>query len=286
VKTSDHACLVRGLTLHRREWLPDAAPCAAVAMVHGQGDAIDRYESSVARWFTDRGIACTGIDLPGHGQSPGRRGAVPAMAFAHATVRVSFEAAQQLAKGCPVGLFAHSMGGLLALDWLGDPANPRPDFLWLSSPLVDPRHRQPAWRVTTCRILARLLPHTTLSTGVRKADCREDTTGIATSPAVALLHSRVNFRWATELLAAGERLRETVPRPPRELPGLLTQGLADPVCPPENAPRLFEWLPCSEKHLVEIRDGRHETFDDKCREAVHAAADAWLGSLRGKFGIR
>jgi len=276
VTAVDRQTDIRGITLHRREWRPTGQPRAVMVLIHGQGDAIDRYECSVVRRLVAHGIACTGIDFPGHGRSPGKRGDIPDLAFARATMHAACDAAAHLAPGAPVGVFAHSMGGLLAIDWLAAPDAPRPAFLWLSSPLVNPRHRQPKLLLTASRILGQLAPWLTLHSRVRPGDCRRDDPQIDLSPAIATLHDRIRLGWAIELLAVADRLSQSVASLPARLPVLLTQGLADPVCPADFARRLFAALPCAPKRLVEIPAARHEPFDDSCRDQLLAAAAAWL----------
>ena len=46
---------------------------AVIVLVHGRGDHIQRY-ASWADLFIKEGFAFTGVDLPGHGRSEGRRG--------------------------------------------------------------------------------------------------------------------------------------------------------------------------------------------------------------------
>ncbi len=46
---------------------------AVIVLVHGLGEHILRYDSW-ADMFMKEGIAFTGVDLPGHGRSEGRRG--------------------------------------------------------------------------------------------------------------------------------------------------------------------------------------------------------------------
>lgn len=276
---NDRETRVANLVLHRREWLPESPARAAVAIIHGHGDAVDRYECSVAPLFTSLGIACTGLDFPGHGRSPGRRGDIPGFAFTRAAITEAFHAAARLAPGCPVGLFAHSMGGLVTLDWLASPETTRPAFLWLSSPLLDPSHRQPKWKLRLANTLARLAPWLILDSGVRTRDCRGSDPAIPVSPANATLHSRIRAGWGFELLERAKDLPLLAKALPIDLPLLLTQGLADRICPPRMAAEFFQSLPCTGKTFVEFPGGLHELFDDSTRPAFLAAGTAWLSPL-------
>lgn len=270
---------VREITLHGTRWLPDAEPRGGVAVIHGQGDHGERYEASAVSLFLAHGHACCALDLPGHGRSPGRRGAVPGIAFARAALRAAFAAAAAMAPGRPAGIFAHSMGGLLTLDLLTAEEPPCPAFLWLNAPLLRPGHRQSAWRLALAHAASRLLPGLTLDTGVRDEDCRHSGDDPALVPATGLFHRKITLGWGRELLDCAERVATRVAQLPPNLPLLYTQGLADPVCPAPFARAFFEMLPCSPKRFVPLDGARHEGFDDTTRPAFLAAGEAWLAEL-------
>ena len=60
--------------IFEREWAPAGVPRATVAVIHGLGEHSGRYEKLAER-FTQAGYAVRAIDLRGHGESPGARGA-------------------------------------------------------------------------------------------------------------------------------------------------------------------------------------------------------------------
>ena len=74
--TRIHQLDVGGLSYRQFDWLPEDPPRGAAILVHGHGDCAERHASTVTP-LLDRGIACTAIDLPGHGYSPGKRGHIP-----------------------------------------------------------------------------------------------------------------------------------------------------------------------------------------------------------------
>ncbi len=279
MKAVDREVAVCGMNLHRREWVPAGQSRAAVAIVHGQGDAVDRYEFSVVRMFASHGVACTGIDFPGHGRSPGRRGDIPDLTVVRAVMRAAFDAAAALAPGGPVGVFAHSMGGLLAVDWLASPGAPRPDFFWLSSPLVDPRHRQPWWMLVASHVVGSVMPSLIFPSGVRPGDCRRVDPEVGPNPCAGMLHDRIRVGWGLELFRIADRVSRSVAGLPARLPLLFSQGLADPVCPAELGRGLFDALPCGPKRWLPLAGGLHEPFDDLCREELLIAAAEWLENV-------
>src|SRR3569623_2539965 len=64
---------VDGLGLFAQSWLPDAAPVANLALVHGFGEHSGRYHNLVDEMLRHE-IAVHAFDHRGHGRSPGPRG--------------------------------------------------------------------------------------------------------------------------------------------------------------------------------------------------------------------
>ena len=62
-----------GLNLYAKEWKPEGKVKAVVALVHGLGEHIGRYDH-VAEAFGKAGFAMVGFDQRGHGRSEGIRG--------------------------------------------------------------------------------------------------------------------------------------------------------------------------------------------------------------------
>jgi alpha-beta hydrolase superfamily lysophospholipase len=92
-----------------RRW-PAESPARLVALVHGYGEHIGRYEH-VAEAFAARGSTVVGPDHVGHGRSAGERALVedfePIVDDLRAVV-------QDARGGLPVVMVGHSMGGLIA----------------------------------------------------------------------------------------------------------------------------------------------------------------------------
>ena len=59
--------------LYFQQWMPPAAPKAAIVLVHGLGEHCHRYQTLAAH-LNNNAIALSSMDLPGHGQSKGKRG--------------------------------------------------------------------------------------------------------------------------------------------------------------------------------------------------------------------
>ena len=64
----------QGIELYAAHW-PVANPIAVIALAHGQGEHIGRYQH-VAEWYNAHGVAVVGFDHQGYGRSGGPRGHV------------------------------------------------------------------------------------------------------------------------------------------------------------------------------------------------------------------
>ena len=108
---------VRGLrcALHIRE--PAASPPRGLAVVYHGLNAHARYPtvSYAADLFNDIGFAVCAMDLPGHGESEGRRGLVTSADEAIAAGVCALRAAQAAFPGLDTFLVGSSLGGALAL---------------------------------------------------------------------------------------------------------------------------------------------------------------------------
>jgi len=126
---------VLGRKLHRLIVHPKGEAKGGMIFFHGQGDFVDRYPAILAP-FTEAGIRIILTDIPGHGRSPGKRGAVPGWKFIDELTRDSLAKLKQDSPELPIGMCGHSMGGMIALrQYLRQPQRYR--FAWLSSPLND-----------------------------------------------------------------------------------------------------------------------------------------------------
>lgn len=92
------------------------APRGCVCIVHGVGEHFPRYQE-LAEHLNRRGYSVYGMDLPGHGESPGQQGYLgPREGVGPCITALRKEAARR-AMGAPIFLFGHSMGGLLVLTY-------------------------------------------------------------------------------------------------------------------------------------------------------------------------
>jgi alpha-beta hydrolase superfamily lysophospholipase len=239
-----------GLQLHRYTWRPEGRPRGGVALLHGLGDYTLRYEH-VARFFVERGFACEGVDFPGHGKSSGPRGHIPDWNLLSRLIEQILGRMRSVTGGTEAvpGLFAHSMGAYVALEFLS--RNPgRVRFAWLSSPLIQPSFNKPNWLLKLADPLGRWFPWFPYDTRVRSADCVTDEQ--ETRAKDPYLHHRTTFGFGRQLISRERSIREGASRMSGDLDLLVTHGTEDLVCPYRISRELFEEIPLARKRFVSL----------------------------------
>lgn len=106
---------VDALPLHGVTYTPDTPTCV-LNIVHGFGEHSGRYGHMMDH-LGQHGIACAAIDLRGHGQSGGKRGACRKYEHFHSDVDALLAKSAETFPGLPQVLFGHSMGGGLVLHY-------------------------------------------------------------------------------------------------------------------------------------------------------------------------
>lgn len=187
-----------GQTLFVRDW-PNSRAQDSVLIVHGLGEHSGRYQR-MAQWFRTRGFSVRCYDQRGHGQTPGRRGAL-----AHAddlledlaTVYNDYAQSQPT----PPLLLGHSMGGLVAARCVLD-GRIQPPAMVLSSPSL--RTWEPVWRQKLAAVLAKVLPSLPLPNGLPFDKLSHDPQVEAAYRADPLRHGWITPRLADFIFRAGD----------------------------------------------------------------------------------
>lgn len=304
MKQTDFQIVTGAHALHCYRWLPERMPRATLLIVHGLAEHAARYKR-LAGALTGAGHAAYALDLPGHGRTArserelgvfaereGWRAALDAIAALHARA-----AGEQ--PGRPLFVLGHSMGSFLVQDYLvehgarlagavlsatsGDLGALRPIGLGLLSVerlLFGAGHKSALAELLSFRDFNRKFQPSRTDFDWLSRDPAEVDKYIADP----LCGFRASCGLWTDLLAAGAHLRDLkrLARIPRDLPILMVAGSRDPATRGEYGPHALEdaYL---EAGLGDVTvsiydDGRHELFNDLCRDEVTAELLAWIGN--------
>ncbi len=207
-----HVHAADGLRLERYRWRPPAdAPTPGgpprLLLVHGLGEHLGRYEH-VGAWWARRGWEVVGVDFRGFGRSDGRRACIRRWSDYHLDL-------DAVAPGAPFALLAHSMGGLVALDWLRRrqlaAGTALPEVALFSGPLLGMHFRPPWWKELPAPVLSRLLPCLRLPSGLDTQGLCNDRDAVERFESDPLRVAVVTPRWYEEMKRALRRVRDFVP---------------------------------------------------------------------------
>ena len=256
VVTEEMAVTGDGTGQLRRRWeVPD--PAAALLLVHGIGEHSGRY-LHVGRFFADAGLDVVAFDNRGFGRSGGRRGHVES--FDHFLDDIEERLAERRELGVPVVLFGHSLGGLMAANYLVS-GRPAPDLAVLSSPALSAE--VPTWQ--------RLTPKLFIGANI-------DGPGLSRDPEVqqAYVDDPLRVAGATAglglaIFSAMRRLNGKLDR--LDVPTYVLHGEDDPVVPPAAS------LPLAALDGVTHRwwpGLRHECLNEPEQDEVMSEIAAWI----------
>ncbi len=146
-----------GTSLYWKAWLPDNAPKAVIHLIHGYAEHVERY-GNVVNELVPAGYAVFGNDHRGHGRSQGRRGHVRSFQeFIDDEKQFADEVIRARLPGIPYFVLGHSMGSLIALNYVEQTGNGLTGLV-LSGTGSQPGTDIPKILVTLTGILSRILP--------------------------------------------------------------------------------------------------------------------------------
>lgn len=253
------------------------SPAGVCLFTHGQGDYTERY-TEVLHPFTERQIRCIAFDLPGHGDSPGRRGHVGNLSLIDAVIAKGLEMAGDL----PYGIAGHSMGGLLTLRHLTLALQghlPKPDYCWVNAALLSPAENMSDAFVKCAKLLSKIYPWLMVKTGTSPDLCRTespDTPHVRKPGVKKSTHQRISVKWGVEVIKASEFVRDNLLKMESNIPLLYTQGGTDFICPDHLASSFFSKLNFTDKTYKLFPEMRHETFAEPQREDLFSKIGTWL----------
>lgn len=260
-----------------RVW-PAESPRALISVIHGLGEHVGRY-AALASDLAQAGYTVAGVDLPGHGESPGPRGDVPSwMLLREQLVPATFTAAHGLPgqpENPPVVLLGHSLGGVLALDY----ALAHPQRL-VAAVASGPGLRSampPWWKLALANVARVTAPSAGFPHGLDESGISRDPEVMRLRDEDPLVHDRISPRLYFELSEAQQRVLRDARR--LQIPVLLLQGAADRVVDPRGAAEFHAAAPPGLSKLVTYPEAYHEIFNEPVRPQALRDLLGWLGEL-------
>lgn len=270
-------------------------PRARVVLVHGYAEHSGRYA-----WMTAAlgaaGYECHLFDLRGHGRSEGPRGHVAR--FADYLDDLDRVIQQGVAVGrdgigspravgpvdasrLPLFAVAHSLGGLIALEYVRLRRDVF-DVLATSSPFLAPAFKLPPMVAELGSLASLVLPSQTVKSTLNAEWLSHDTAVVEAYSRDPLVFGTVTLGWFREVRRAQEETFERANEV--RLPVLFLLGDADRVADWQRSKAVFEQLGSAEKSLKVYPGFFHEVLNEIGREQVLHDLLAWLDAHSAEPG--
>jgi alpha-beta hydrolase superfamily lysophospholipase len=273
VRTAD------GITIAIRRWPATGGGArGTILLVHGLGEHSGRYEQ-VAAHLAGRGWDVVAHDLRGHGRSDGKRGSIPRedafledLALVHDhVIRGGGGSSGTPTSSRPVILLGHSLGGLLAAQFVARAIRPV-DGLVLSSPAL--AADLSALQRAQLSIGGFLTPDLAVSNQLKVDRISHDPAVVRAYREDPLVHDRITARLAKATLAGGREVRAAAGT--WRVPTLLAWAGDDHLV---SAPASAQFAAAAPPTVVRSRrfDALyHEILNEPESGEVLATIDGWL----------
>ena len=261
-----------GIELYYQSWRADKETRGVLAIVHGFGEHSGRY-ANVVNHLTPQGYPIYGFDLRGHGRSPGQRGHINSWEEYREDVRGFLQVVSQGEPTLPVFMLGHSMGALIALDYLlHDPAGLRGAII--SGAPLEPVGVAKPILVILARVLSRVWPRFSLPLGLDPKGISRDIEVVKAYQADPLVHGKTTVRWGTEILQTIEWVKAHAAEV--RIPILLIHGGSDPLNSPDGTRSFFDKVTFPDKQIKVYPGSYHEAHNDLDYAQVVNDMAQWL----------
>ena len=264
----------KGLNLYYQSWYPQAEIRGVLTIVHGLGSNSSSY-GNIVEHLIPKNYAIYAFDLRGNGRSPGQRGHISSWEVFRGDLQAFLHLVKTQSPKSPQFLLGHSLGGVVVLDYvMRCRVYPSPlSGVITLAPAVGKLGVSP-FKLTIGKILSRILPRFTLSTGFELNTAARDEKVLAVYAQDKLRHARGSARLATEYINTVNWINAHAAD--LQIPLLIIQGGADTVTLPQGSRQFFQKVIFRDKELLEYPEAYHEIHDDFGYEQVMTDLEFWL----------
>ncbi|MEA5578839.1 alpha/beta hydrolase [Anabaena sp. UHCC 0451] len=265
---------VGGLDLYYQSWNPGGKIRGILALVHGLGGHSGLYKNIIEHLLPKQ-YAVYGLDLRGHGRSPGQRGYINNWVEFRDDVRAFLQVIQKQQPRCPIFLFGHSMGGMIILEYvLRYPEDTSAlQGVITVAPSIGEVGVSPV-RVLVGKMLSRAWPRFSLNTGLEITAGSRDPKIVTTYTEDPLRHTRGTARFSTEFFATLAWINAHAHE--WKLPLLILHGGADRVVLPGGSELFYQRVTYPDKLRIEYPGAYHDLHCDINYHEVLTDMNNWI----------
>ncbi len=248
---------------------------AVVVMVHGLGEHIQRYDAWSDRFLGD-GIAFTGVDLPGHGRSDGRKGYIKSFRALDEMLDVLIYSCRKTFSNIPVYIYGHSLGGGIVLNYLLR-KNPHVKGAIVTSPWLKLSFEPSKGKVFLASVMKNFLPGLVQPSGLNVNHISHDSAVVEKYKTDPLVHDRVSVSlFSSAMESASWTLIHAADL---GIPTLLMHGSDDQITSPGGS-REF----AGKSGVVDLKiweGGYHELHNEPFSDEVFMYIAGWIKKQQG-----
>jgi acylglycerol lipase len=243
---------------------------AVIVLVHGLGDHIQRF-SNWAALFRKEGIAFTGVDLPGHGRSEGRRGNIKNYGILEEMITIMLDSCRKTFPGIPVYLYGHSLGGGIVLDYILR-VNPRIKGAIVTSPWLRLSFEPPRSKVILASVMKNLVPGLVQPAGLNVLHISHDEAVVENYKTDTLVHDKISMSLFDGAINAAKYSLKHASE--LRIPTLIIHGSEDLITSPDGS---REFAEKSGKVVLKIWEGGyHELHNEPFKDEVFRFIRNWM----------
>ncbi len=243
---------------------------ALIIMVHGHVEHIQRYDHW-AELFNGNNIGFTGVDLPGHGRSDGKRGHVRDGELLMEMIDVMMDESNKTFPGMPVFLYGHSFGGGIVLNYLLK-RNPEIKGAIVTSPTLRLAFESGKAKLMLAAIMKNIFPGLIQPSGLPVEYLSHDREIIEKYINDPLVHDNISVSLFHALMSFSNYSLSHASE--LKLPLLLVHGSNDMICSPEGS---IEFA--GKTGMAELKiwnGGYHELHNEPFKKEVFDYILSWI----------
>ncbi len=262
-----------GLKLHKNEWLVDGAK-ALILLVHGLGEHSGRYEyHQLAKDFNKAGYSVTSFDHRGGGRSEGLVAHIDR--FTQLTDDLAIVANAEKPNGIPFILLSHSLGGLIATQYLIDHTDHPFDMAIFSAPAVKADDSMAPILRKIAPIMSKFFPKLAAAKLAQNMISKDPKVRDRYQADPLIYKGRIRARKGYETLKSMEYISDKFAA--INLPILVMHGSDDKITDPIGSQMLHDGVSSKDNTLKYFDDLYHEIFNEPERGDVIKYAVDWIG---------
>ena len=260
-----------GSKISSQIWETENQPKGVIVLVHGLGEHSGRYSTHFADYFSNEGFSILTFDLPGHGESGGKRGHIEHYEDFDKLLSAGISHAKKKYPSLPIFLYGHSLGGLITLEY-SILMKPVINGVIASAPVLDVYEPIPPVKLALAKIMNKIFPSFTLDSGLNRNMLSSDKSVIERYNADPLVHGHTSSRMGMYITEKGAFVRANAKKV--SLPTLVMVGSSEGIVSKEAIHDFCEQSDkCSEKIWT---DFYHELHNEPKKISLLKFTTEWI----------